>query len=441
MQDFLNHNQERKAVAEGQSSTSLPLVPAKPKLSEPARSTPQSRPLPPTTKLDELDSVASKGLYVYGLLTPVGSNIRLIKVHRASAYPYPHLGGASFGCTIDVYEIDRAPPYIALSYTWGASLPTHRIWLNGKCWFVRENLYNFLNAFSQSEKAQQTKHIWVDSLCINQTNIQERNHQVGMMAEVYGNSHTVITWLDDSCYQPLQRTMDGTFEYKHFEQIFGNRYFTRIWIVQEIVLAQKVQIMSGDLLVDWLHFRRTFSELERTMLRRNNNIATWLFSDVMTRNPSGPKSKFLWSLSDRLDLYSQFECEDPRDKVYGLLGIVNRSSSVPEIDYNKSIQQVYFDTVRILLTEKGEEPHNGLLEISAKLSHDMHLCKKQQRVLSEVFGDIRRRVVNNAQKTGESPVVDAIGFRTSGGVFSGMAWGKISVQKHPPKWIENSYEE
>lgn len=114
--------------------------------------------------------------------------------------------------------------------------------------------------------------------------------------------------------------------------------------------------MSGDLLVDWLHFRRTFSELERTMLRRNNNIATWLFSDVMTKNPSGPKSKFLWSLSDRLDLYSQFECEDPRDKVYGLLGIVNRSSSVPEIDYNKSIQQVYFDTVRILLTEKGEEP-------------------------------------------------------------------------------------
>ena len=109
--------------------------------------------------------------------------------------------------------------------------------------------------------------------------------------------------------------------------------------------------MSGDLLVDWLHFRRTFSELERTMLRRNNNIATWLFSDVMTKNPSGPKSKFLWSLSDRLDLYSQFECEDPRDKVYGLLGIVNRSSSVPEIDYNKSIQQVYFDTVRILLTE------------------------------------------------------------------------------------------
>lgn len=172
--------------------------------------------------------------------------------------------------------------------------------------------------------------------------------------------------------------------------------------------------MSGDLLVDWLHFRRTFSELERTMLRRNNNIATWLFSDVMTKNPSGPKSKFLWSLSDRLDLYSQFECEDPRDKVYGLLGIVNRSSSVPEIDYNKSIQQVYFDTVRILLTEKGEEPHNGLLEISAKLSHDMHLCRKQQRVLSKVFGDIRRRVVSNAQKTGESPVVDAIGFRTSG---------------------------
>lgn len=44
----------------------------------------------------------------------------------------------------------------------------------------------------------------------------------------------------------------------------------------------------------------------------------------------------------------------------------------------------------------------------------MHLCRKQQRVLSKVFGDIRRRVVSNAQKTGESPVVDAIGFRTSG---------------------------
>ena len=165
--------------------------------------------------------------YIYETLDTTRRQMRLIEVYYGTDYPYLVNGSIYFGCAIHTHDTDKMPPYVALSYTWGAPLPVRRVWINGKHWAVRDNLYNFLTYFADSEM-HENEHLWVDSLCINQKDTRERNHQVSMMADIYRDSQFVITWLDESCRQPLQNILDGSPSPENLQSIMANRYFSRL---------------------------------------------------------------------------------------------------------------------------------------------------------------------------------------------------------------------
>lgn len=76
------------------------------------------------------------------------------------------------------FRLDSCPSYIALSYTWGPSEPTHDF--IGIA--VRENLWLFLE---QMKLSKQKQWLWIDAICIDQSNVAERNHQVQMMRSIY----------------------------------------------------------------------------------------------------------------------------------------------------------------------------------------------------------------------------------------------------------------
>jgi len=75
-------------------------------------------------------------------------------------------------------------PFIALSYFWGDPTPTRVIVINGSQFGVTENLYNYLRC-GQTRLNEDSRSLWIDAICIDQNNIQEREQQVGLMAEVY----------------------------------------------------------------------------------------------------------------------------------------------------------------------------------------------------------------------------------------------------------------
>src|SRR5258708_2305088 len=85
------------------------------------------------------------------------------------------------------------PHYRALSYVWGPPTPLKRININGWSLEVRPNLYAFFEAFRarlfkfQGNGAfeDETQWLWVDQVCINQTVVDERNHQVKIMSDIY----------------------------------------------------------------------------------------------------------------------------------------------------------------------------------------------------------------------------------------------------------------
>jgi hypothetical protein len=93
--------------------------------------------------------------------------------------------------TISVHELDGAPQFCALSYVWGVETASEWIRADGKALAVRPNLAGVLN---QLRWKVQPRYMWIDAVCVNQTNLQERNSQVQMMASIYRQAQRVYVW-------------------------------------------------------------------------------------------------------------------------------------------------------------------------------------------------------------------------------------------------------
>ena len=83
-------------------------------------------------------------------------------------------------------------PYNALSYTWGSPQFTDTIYINGHRISVTSNLFEAILAL---RKPDEDVTLWVDFLCIDQSNNDERSHQVRHMASIYEKAERVVVWL------------------------------------------------------------------------------------------------------------------------------------------------------------------------------------------------------------------------------------------------------
>jgi len=92
-------------------------------------------------------------------------------------------------CEISSWPIDDAPPYYAISYTWGDPADMTEIIVNNKLLAVRRNCEYVLQ---QAFASKASLYYWIDAICIAQTSIQERNHQVGIMGKIYSGAKHVF---------------------------------------------------------------------------------------------------------------------------------------------------------------------------------------------------------------------------------------------------------
>jgi hypothetical protein len=118
------------------------------------------------------------------------------------------LGGPAFrlarlrrGSSLDIhcelfeawlYQDTYIIPYEALSYTWGDTKRTARITLNGRSLLVTENLYT---ALLHLRSSSEDRIMWIDAICIDQDNWEERGHQVQLMGDIYQQAERVVVWL------------------------------------------------------------------------------------------------------------------------------------------------------------------------------------------------------------------------------------------------------
>ncbi|KAH8745391.1 heterokaryon incompatibility protein-domain-containing protein, partial [Hyaloscypha finlandica] len=99
---------------------------------------------------------------------------------------------ALISCKFHIQMLQESISYTALSYTWGDASNPMGIVLDGKPFKVRKNLWQFLQKMRQQGSLEL---FWIDAICIDQENVQERNHQVSLMKDIYSKASQVAFWL------------------------------------------------------------------------------------------------------------------------------------------------------------------------------------------------------------------------------------------------------
>ncbi|KAF2727912.1 heterokaryon incompatibility protein, partial [Polyplosphaeria fusca] len=120
--------------------------------------------------------------------------IRLLKL-----LPSATNDGLIPACHVFHSSLSEDPKFVALSYVWGDAIDSRVILLEDRPIRVTKNLYEAMMALRPVKRPMI---VWIDSLCINQSDYSEKSWQVGLMANIYRHACKVVAWLgtaaDDS---------------------------------------------------------------------------------------------------------------------------------------------------------------------------------------------------------------------------------------------------
>ena len=263
-------------------------------------------------------------------------------------------------------------PFEALSYTWGDSKRTTRIVCNDE----GENLQVTLNCESALRRLRYNdteRLLWIDAICINQEDLDERSRQVQLMSLIYHQATKVQAYIGEpsdssdvgmdfvlqdaaSMMNHMNRPSTGlglgntsSPQQVAVDSILQRPYFERVWILQEIEVARKVDVILGDKIVDW-------KDLSRTVFYLETNKKIHLGSRYSGRPPKvifyrdtstvdKPKT-LLQFLSDT----RHCKASDPRDKIYAVLGMTPEAGEQALTpDYNLSTRDTFAKVTRFFI--------------------------------------------------------------------------------------------
>lgn len=202
-------------------------------------------------ELEELNRVASEEIYSLPLREGM---IRLVTLCAGSR-------SDMIQCKLMETPLTSPTPYDALSYVWGTTKDPKRVLLDSQEYQVTQNLFE---ALKELRLRDSHRVLWVDALCINQSDIAERSEQVRSMDLVYEKATRIIAWLGPhegdsvSTFEILKRAeSSGGFGpslitgHHSFEGLRGltpllaREYWSRAWVVQEMGFARELRIRCG----------------------------------------------------------------------------------------------------------------------------------------------------------------------------------------------------
>lgn len=285
-------------------------------------------------------------------------------------------------CELETRTFMTKPDYEALSYTWGDAPVSHKITINGQPFSIRENLYQALERLRFPDKRRT---IWVDAICINQEEVVERNYEVSLMSFIYTRARRVLVWLGPSCLPlPTDSHDEGPWEDKPAMEVARHLYWTRMWIVQELVLAADIVFCYGHRQVTWDVLNSKISGEAATVMEKT---ATAIMKQRFFRHSNEHR------LENLIESFQGAHCAEPRDKIFGLLGMAHDcDSEVLKIDYEMPLYDLYsrmIDLHRSLPQKLGSKNMDRTLERSIMLVRFSQLVQRTLNGLVE--DDVQQR--------------------------------------------------
>ncbi|PVH91329.1 HET-domain-containing protein [Periconia macrospinosa] len=225
----------------------------------------------------------------------------------------------------------------ALSYTWGEGGERTKIIVNESYREVSANIEKALRALRDLKETGLGMCYWIDSLCIDQENETERNKQVKRMNYIYGRARAVIVWLgqEEEMDMVAAKTMRHLCRNPYVENplrlpadlllngwpalyaFMQKPYWSRSWIIQELAMNHN----STLILCGKLKFTRRMIRLGviylQECLQASEDLRTYRLINL-TCNPNVEGS-----LDRLLNIVRQADATDKKDKVYGILGLLD----------------------------------------------------------------------------------------------------------------------
>lgn len=297
----------------------------------------------------------------YNQLSTAGKEIRLLYFPKDGCDSQERLR-----CDIRTVSLssEPLPQYIAVSYTWGDASDRRELKIGEQLVDVPRNAeiaLRYLHRHGGQDEDGEPVGFWLDAVCINQVDATEKGHQIGLMGNIYSHAREVYIWLGEaeaskaesavSTIKSLRTECDRTMgssglrnplrelrlsddalqnvDLNALEAIFASPWHSRLWVMQETLLAQRAICFLGQASVPWpdvalaAHFllsRRLW--LHEVKWFEGAVLATSLWKAM--RNMEAQRS----TITNLMSLSLQRRATLPHDKVYGILGLL--SATIPE---------------------------------------------------------------------------------------------------------------
>jgi len=313
------------------------------------------------------------------------SSIRVLRIDRANK--------SSITGRLERLPLDAKDrkSFVTISYFWGESNPESwpKITINDSSFPVTPNVVPILELLRDHEELKDVESVWIDGICINQHDSAEKNAQVKMMGRIYSQSARTIAWLGpgeeetDEALDMLAELMfakralakrhksHGTRQppehlrhegaWKPLRRFFTLPWWRRVWTLQEFILAPRLDFYWGDRSIGrselkgavyaiWLS--RPSSELIREELWSPAWNRRRLHQWYKVRHKVGDQSLLAW-----ISYHSNANLSDPRDRIYGVLGLVNETDKQlvgsPNYDDENRVTGLYHRFTRSWIQTHG----------------------------------------------------------------------------------------
>lgn len=262
--------------------------------------------------------------FEYNALAKGSSTIRLIELEPGDA-------GSPIRCQLRDHDLLlETTSYEALSYEWGELKEREWIWVNDCRFYIQPNLQHALHAL----RARKSLRVWIDAICIDQSNNEERAHQVNMMADIYRNASCVIAWIgpstddEEPAFDYLanpKRLEPSDEEFRALLELACNSYWHRAWIRPELLLAKRIVVACGSSEIQWevLAPKYLFA-LAASESSEDRDCDLYYVQDDLECicNERLEMRKHSDDLATLIGRYGNADCAEPRDRVFSLLSLV-----------------------------------------------------------------------------------------------------------------------
>lgn len=380
-------------------------------------------------------------MFLYNCLDRDSSEIRLVRFTEPAS-PKAEIQLELRHASLE----DHDTAYAALSYVWGDQNNTAPIVINGEAFIIGQNLHAGLKQLHQNGIHTW---LWIDAICIQQSDVEERISQVNQMGTIFSRADRVYIWLGPGSYetdgimdlitrigprglavgaldlwekrQPLEEAktyitkrsqlnedesehdLEGSelarfmFDLLHepelqtvgsskqnlapgIRQLMRREYWHRVWIIQEVSLAQDAIVLCGTKsvsldLIDAIFTAVTFQFRGglRNITRHSNRFVPGLEANFYDNIALHTRRRIARGDSIRLvDIIYRtgappgrpfYTASDPRDIIFGVLGIITDGLELSlSADYTQTMVDVFTATTRALLAEGDKKSRSYHLD-------------------------------------------------------------------------------